>query len=295
MNRFERWSVAYRPRTGPYTLLQDQDTPFICIPNSWRYWAGDPHAVEVSGHTYVFAELYDRVMRKGVIGCCELTETGASPWRVVLKQPFHLSYPHILQDGEHIYMIPESYVGHEIAVYEAISFPYRWKKLKILTTKWIAVDSTIFHHDSKTWMLTLRLEDEHERLILVSLDSDGTFLETLPVSLDDSNKRPAGHLFRYGDKLIRPAQDCSDSYGCALNFYEVTQVSEKNYAEILITKIKPEDVTTDLGTTAAGLHTYNATEHWEVIDLKEYETDVFFWIMRPVWFIWRRIKKLFRR
>ena len=32
----------------------------------------------------------------------------------------------------------------------------------------------------------------------------------------------------------------------------------------------------------------------EVIDLKEYETDPLFYIMRPIWFIWRRIKRLFK-
>lgn len=295
MNRFECWSVAYRRRNGRKTLLDDKETPFICIPNTWRYWAGDPHAVEIGSHTYVFAELYDRVMRKGVIGCCELTETGATPWRVVFKQPFHLSYPHILQDENHIYMIPESYVGREIAIYEAVNFPYTWQKLKVLASDLVAVDSTVFHHDQKHWMLTLCFEAGHERLLLVRLDSDGAFRNQLTVSLDDPNKRPAGHLFQHGGKLIRPAQDCSESYGCALNFYEVDQVSESSYTETLRMKFRPEDITTNLGACAAGLHTYNMTEHYEVIDLKEYETDIWFWIMRPIWFVWRRIKKLFRR
>jgi hypothetical protein len=52
---------------------------------------------------------------------------------------------------------------------------------------------------------------------------------------------------------------------------------------------------TDLGRTADGIHTYNVSEHFEVIDLKGYETDPWFYIMRPIWFIWRRIKKLFCR
>lgn len=293
--KFERWSVAYRRRNGDRTLLDDRDAPFTCIPNTWRYWAGDPHAVELNGRTYVFAELYDRLMRKGVIGCCELTQTGATPWQVVLKQPFHLSYPHILQYGDEIYMIPESYVGHEVSVYKAINFPKAWKKVNVLTADWVAVDSTVFSHSQNPWMITLRLEGGHEHLILVKLSSEGNFLEQHTISLDDPNKRPAGYLFQHGDRLIRPAQDCTESYGCALNFYEVNHISENCYAETLLAKLKPEDICTDLGSPAEGLHTYNMTANYEFVDLKEYETDIFFWITYPIWFIWRRVKKLLWR
>ena len=64
MRKFENWTVAYRRRNGNATLLEDIVSPFVCIPNTWRYWCADPHIFEENGKTYIFAELYDRVLRR---------------------------------------------------------------------------------------------------------------------------------------------------------------------------------------------------------------------------------------
>jgi hypothetical protein len=132
-----------------------------------------------------------------------------------------------------------------------------------------------------------------DRLTLYPLTDNGISGEGYYAKVSDANARPAGHLFRVGDKLIRPAQDCTESYGCALNFYEVTAVTEEQFEETLICKIKPEELPSVLDYVPQGIHTYNMTEEYEVIDLKGYETDPLFWIMRPVWFIWRRVRKVF--
>ena len=117
--------------------------------------------------------------------------------------------------------------------------------------------------------------------------------EGLTITENDCQKRPAGHFFLYQGELIRPAQDCSESYGCALNFYKV--ISTEPYKEELIAKIRPEEIHSNLERVAEGIHTYNMNDKYEVLDLKGYETDMFFYVMRPIWFIWRRVKKLLCR
>jgi len=294
MQKFEKWTVAYRRRQNGKTLLTDRSTPFTTIPNSWRYWAADPHPVENGSDTYVFAELYDRLLRRGVIGYCRLTDHGAEPWQIVLSLPHHLSYPHIFRQSGRFYMIPESYVANEVTLYQATDFPHGWERIAVLKSSFCAVDSTLFAHDGKQWLLTLQFLDGHERLMLFPYDngiSGGGFC----AAEDDSNKRPAGYFFRQDGRLIRPAQDCSAGYGCALNFYEVTGVSESRFSETLITKIRPGDLQTDLPQPPAGLHTYNFSEHYEVIDLKGYEWDLLFHLTRPFWFILRRLKRLLKR
>jgi hypothetical protein len=285
--------VAWRERRAGSTLLSDKATPFLIIPNSWRYWAADPHLIEHEGKTYVFAELYDRVLRRGVIGCSQLTAQGATPWQIVLKMPHHLSYPHLITVDETIYMIPESYVANEIAVYRAVDFPYRWEKAAILKEDFCAVDSTVFEANSAVWLLTLRFIDGQERLTLFPIDGCGVLGDGLCVAENDLNKRPAGYFFTTSGKLVRPAQDCTESYGCALNFYEITDVSPSCFEEQLIRKIAPGEIQSNLAGIPAGLHTYNMSEHYEVIDLKEYEFDWLFYVMRPIWFIWRRVRKVF--
>ena len=282
----------YRKRQGESTLLNDIETPFVAIPNNWRYWYADPHLICLDGKTWVFAEAYDRVLRRGVISCCTIDEQGVTPWKVVLKQPYHLSYPHLLCNGEDVYMIPESYVANEIAVFKTESFPNRWEKTKVLKTGDEPVDSTVFCFDGKRWLLTMTMGGGKDRLMLYELHDDGSLGSGFCVREADANSRPAGHLFRADGKMIRPAQDCSKGYGCALNFYEVTSVAEAIYNEMLIKKIYPEDVRSNLKYTHQGLHTYNFTDTFEVVDIKGYETDPLFWIMRPFWFIWRRIRKV---
>lgn len=291
--KFDLWTVAYRKRQGDSTLLNDTATPFRVIPNNWRYWHADPHLFEDGGDTFVFAEAYDRVLRRGVIRYCRLTKKGPSSWKLALKTPYHLSYPHILRDISGIYMIPESYVADEIAVFRAVQFPDKWEKVKVLKTGSEPLDSTVFTHNGVRYLMTLINEQGKIKLMRYVLTDDGSLSNGLCIATDDPNSRPAGHLFRIGDKLIRPAQDCTESYGCALNFYEVTAVDESRYEETLIRKIKPSEIHSDWKHPHQGIHTYNTTQRYEIVDLKGYETDLLYWITRPVWFIWRRIRKVF--
>ena len=289
----EFWTIAYRKRLGDRTLPENTETPFVAIPNSWRYWYADPHLICRDGKTWVFAEAYDRVLRRGVISCCTIDEDGAGPWKVVLKQPYHLSYPHLLCRGEDVYMIPESYVANEISVFRAVRFPDRWEKVAVLKTGEESVDSTVFHWDSQRWMMTMTMSGGADRLMLYKLSEDGSLNAGCCVREADANTRPAGHLFRAAGKVIRPAQDCTESYGCALNFYEVKDVAEDRYEETLIRKLHPDEVRSNLNYPHRGLHTYNFTDSYEVIDIKGYEADPLRHVMRPVWFLWRRIRKVF--
>lgn len=51
MHQFEYWTVAYRHRRNQETLLDDTETPFSIVKNTWRYWAADPHIVEYESTT----------------------------------------------------------------------------------------------------------------------------------------------------------------------------------------------------------------------------------------------------
>ena len=295
MKRLEEWTIAYRNRNGDSLLIDDQERAFTTIKNTWRYWCADPHLLERDGRTYVFAELYDRVLRRGVIGYCELCDGGCTPWRVVLKMPWHLSYPQVFVHDDAVYMIPESYAGNEIAVYKATDFPRHWEKAYVLKSDCVAVDSTLFCNEGRYWMQTLQFIDDAPSFNLYTVQEGGISELPYVITHDETNIRPAGGLFTYHEKLIRPAQDCSESYGCALNFYHVTQIAENKYEERLIAKIRPSAIKSDFGKVPQGIHTYNVSEKYEIIDLKEYAVDWLSYIMRPIWFAWRRGKKLFGR
>lgn len=295
MRYFEEWTIAYRKRQGNELLMDNQDNEFRIIPNTWRYWCADPHLIEHDRRNYIFAEMYDRVLRRGVIGCCEITDAGCTPWKVVLKMPWHLSYPHLIVRNNTVYMIPESYAGNEIAVYKTTSFPLQWEKVRVLKSNCIAVDSTLFFAEGQYWLQTMEFEDDQAGLFLYSIKNRELSDNRLLIAKNDDNIRPAGNIFLHNGKLIRPTQDCSESYGCALNFCQIADISKSNYKEVLIAKIKPSSIRLDSEVVPQGIHTYNANDKYEVIDIKENKVDLWSYIMRPIWFVWRRIKRVFGR
>lgn len=287
----EFWTIAYRSR-GEKVIFEDSSEAFRVIPNTWRYWCADPHLFEHEGKTWVFAELYDRVLRRGVIGFCELTDKGPTKWRVALKMPFHLSYPHIFRREDGIYMIPESYVGGEIALYKAVEFPCRWERARAIRERFCGVDTTIIPWKDRNWLLTQRQADDNTGCLML-MTEDGA--RQWPIVENDPTARPAGPVFRHGDALIRPAQDCADGYGRALRFNEILEVDEGVYREKLIAQVRPEAISSDWKHRPEGIHTYGQNEKYEIIDLKSMEKDPLFTVMRPVWYIWRRLKRLVRK
>ena len=295
MRQAEEWIVAYRKRDKDQFLIENQTTPFVCVGNTWRYWCADPHLLEYQGRTYIFAELYDRILRRGVIGCCEVTNTGCTQWEIVIKEQYHLSYPHVFEKNGEVFLIPESCFGNEIAMYKAISFPNEWQKINVLRKDCVAVDSTVFSCMDQQWVLTLESEGENELFRLYKYENEALSEPLCLVARNSDQIRPAGKLFMHKGRWIRPAQDCSEGYGCALNFYHVTMTEEVTYSEELVAKIMPDWIRSDFSGEPKGIHTYNVSDKYEVIDLKYYKVDLWLYVMRPVWFLWRRIKRMLEK
>jgi hypothetical protein len=82
-----------------------------------------------------------------------------------------------------------------------------------------------------------------------------------PVVSDARHARPAGVPFRWGDSLLRPAQDCAARYGDRISVREITVLTETDYQEREVAEIKPQ--------WAKGLfanHTLNIVDDLTVID-----------------------------
>ena len=68
--------------------------------------------------------------------------------------------------------------------------------------------------------------------------------------------RPAGRPFiDQSGSLIRPSQDCSDSYGRAIVFNRIEVLSETDYRETTIGRLGPDWRRANLGT-----HTYSRSD-----------------------------------
>ena len=53
----------------------------------------------------------------------------------VLEEPWHLSYPFLIEWGGDIWMIPESSTNRDIAIYRAVDFPLKWERHAVLVER----------------------------------------------------------------------------------------------------------------------------------------------------------------
>lgn len=255
----ESWNVAYRKKSSE-GFPKDLDTPFTVIRNSYRYWAADPFVFEKDGETYIFAELYDYLRKRGAIGYCRLSDPQKT-WTPVIRESFHLSYPYLFSRDGQIYMIPESSQNASLLLYRAVRFPDLWEKVKVLRNNVRYVDTTPFSAFGKDLALSYDLSDPCLRILDFSDGQDRV--------ADDSSpelKRPAGHIDF--DRRIRAAQDCSVDYGKGLVFYRFDLGEDMSYSEREILRIYPEDLQFSGKYYLDGMHTYHRSEHCEVVDVK---------------------------
>ena len=239
------------------------------VPPRDRFWA-DPHAIDKDGSTYVFFEELEFRNPKGHISVIEIDESGnvGKPERV-LEKPYHLSYPFLLQHNDTLFMIPETMENGTIELYECETFPNQWRFAGNLMEDVRAVDATVHYQDGYWWLFANVAEHAGASLLdelFVFFAEEFPTQSWKPHSLNPvvssvSRSRPAGALFKHGDRLYRPSQDSSGRYGRAINLMEITRLTPDSYEERRVTTIEPNWRPDLLGT-----HTLSMSGSTTVID-----------------------------
>ena len=85
--------------------------------------------------------------------------------------------------------------------------------------------------------------------------------------------RPGGRVFTEGQKVYRPAQNCTDYYGQELILYEIDRLDEQVFAEHETFRLLPEQFSIPQ-VNPVGIHTYNRNADYEVIDVLHREVSL---------------------
>lgn len=255
----ESWNVAFRERPQG-SILQDHNTPFVVIPNTSRHWAADPMVFFHQGETYIFAELYDYVLWRGVIGVTRYLGNGRfSPWKPIIQEDFHMSYPYVFRSGDESYMIPETSRHHKVLLYRAVEFPFTWKLERVLKENVQWADTTIYPTEDGFRGHTQSYETGRAVELELRFSQELELLEAIACpETDPKTHRPGGRPFIHSGSMFRVCQDCRDGYGKALFFR-----SEREELHLM-----PQDLRYSTNILLDGMHTYSATEEFEVIDIK---------------------------
>lgn len=214
----------------------------------------DPFLFRRDGLWYLFVEAVNADSGRGEIAYA--TSSDALEWTyhgVVLREPFHLSYPLIVASGPDIFLVPETRQAGAVRLYRAASFPDRWEFAGTLLSGAYA-DATIAHVDGRWWLFAQRGLDELRLFSAEALAGPWTEHPRSPIRAGNRRvTRPAGRLVSAGGRLIRFAQDSWPNYGSRVRALQIDTLTPSDYAEHEVPE-SPILEATHTGWNALGMH-----------------------------------------
>jgi hypothetical protein len=262
--RHNEWSIGIcRGRSpieldSPRQILTRDDVTDVAATS-----IADPFAICVAGVWHLFFEVWNWHANKGEIGHALSNDTlNWSYDRIVLAEPFHLSYPQVFAHGGEIYMIPESFQAGAVRLYQATPFPGRWKHVETLLKGKYLVDASVFEYGGRWWLFVdASPEQAHDTLRLFEAAAvTGPWKEhpASPVVTGDARcARPGGRVVEFEGRPVRFAQNCVPDYGTDVRAFVIDELTAAHYRE------RPAVETPVLGPSgsgwnAAGMHHIDA-------------------------------------
>ncbi len=234
----EIWSIGICQGPSPFLLSDDEiDNPVLTaddVTDVDADFVADPFIIKSNETWYMFFEVLESNSGIGSIGLASSKDS--YNWiydKIVLKEPFHLSYPYIFKFENDYYLCPESCASGATYLYRAVEFPYYWKRIETLVIGDQFVDPTLFFKDNLWWlMLGVRSCD---KLYLYHADKlQGPYLPhplNPVVSGNKQTTRPAGRPFLWKNRLFRFGQDSTKTYGGHFGAIIIVRLSQTEYIE----------------------------------------------------------------
>ena len=238
------WSIGIYTGPSPLDLAPAPDgaSPVLTgrdVTDASAQFVADPFLIPVDGVWHMFLEVVAEREHgaRGMIG--HATSRDGFHWeyqRIVLEEPFHLSYPQVVAVGPDVFMIPETQEAGCVRLYRAAPFPHHWEHVQDLLTGPVFLDSTVFQHDGRWWMLTETspdLQDDTLRLYHApALTGPWREHPRSPIVHGDRRTaRPAGSVVSLPGRLVRWAQCAHPPYGSDVRAVEITRLTVDDYLE----------------------------------------------------------------
>ncbi|MGE0772982.1 MAG: hypothetical protein AB7K37_14800 [Cyclobacteriaceae bacterium] len=234
-------------------------------------WA-DPFVIKHQDRYYLFFEELPSGSRVAHISFICLSNTGKliepTPTPII-QEAFHLSYPFIINYNGSYYLIPESATDNNVWLYVCEQFPKKWTKLKALVPNAAIYDPTLHFHGGFWYLFGTQRPypgsspDQYLHIYLTDDLLGGRWKPhpLNPITRDVRCARPAGRIFEFDGKLVRPVQLGAPNYGYGVRFMQITRLTPEEYNEEYFDEVVPH---WESGLRA--VHTFNVAEGLSVID-----------------------------
>lgn len=265
INRFfkrDEWMILFCRNVISPEDISSSFERFDIIPNLKGTFSADPFIIEEQGKSYVFYEQCSlKRGARGILMCYDIDENKRD---LILQEPHHLSYPNVFKYMGNYFMIPQS-ENHSIDLYRAVSFPFSWEKERVLLKdkNFNFGDTNIYFSECGDILLTSNIYDHvaNSNRIRVGWQINNLLNDKIKITdckvldISDEFSRNAGNAISLDSSLY---QECSSTYGGGL-----VMKKDKNVTYIKL----PKDL--------QGMHTYNTSENFTVIDVKKTKYGVF--------------------
>jgi hypothetical protein len=270
----ERWRIGIIEQPVGELLRRFDPAAIRWLDVPFEGFLADPFGLTAAdGGLTILAEAFPWKERRGRIAAIERRRDGTLALRPTsLTFGTHLSYPQLIAHDGGIYCIPEDSARGRVELFRAVEFPGRWVADRILLEGFAGADATVIQYRGGWWMFTCNHADQDEAKLFLfhspELRGPWTPHRLNPVKCDLRSSRPAGTPFIGEDgALYRPAQDCSRVYGGALVINRVTRLTPDEFAEEVVTRLRPDPA----GPCPDGLHTLSSAGNLTLIDGKRHE------------------------
>jgi hypothetical protein len=261
-----QWSIGLYAGRSPLALapIAGVPNPVLSAADVTDVPAGfvaDPFLLRRDGRWHLFFEVLNRETGRGEIGLA--TSGDGRRWtyeRVVLREPFHLSYPYVFAVGDDVFMVPETLAPGAVRLYRAAAFPGGWELAGELVRGGFA-DPSLVRWQERWWLFACSNPPHNDELRLYVADElPGPWREhprSPVVSGDRRRARPAGRVIPWEGRLLRFAQDCVPVYGTGVRAFDILELSAGEYREAE-TAGSPILEASGSGWNGAGMHHVDA-------------------------------------
>ena len=234
-------------------------------------YVADPFGIERDGLLTVFVEHFDYRSRRGEIRYFQYDAADALVGEgLALAEPWHLSYPSLIRDGDDLYMLPEGYRSGGLTLYRCVRFPDRWEPVQRLLDA-PAIDASVVRHGGRWWMFYALPgpDDRAMRELHVAsaeaLTGPWTPHPGNPVRSGFHASRPGGTAFELDGALHLPVQDCAETYGAAINILRIDTLTPDAFEAAVVRRF---DACQLLDGYSDGFHTLSGDGGATFLDVK---------------------------
>lgn len=245
--------------------------------NNGRYegekWFADPFILDYNEkNIHLLVEEFDYKIHRGRIAKLTIDRKKwvVEDCKIILELSTHLSFPMIWREADKVYVCPENYRSGRWYMYRYLENKEKLELVNEVLNEALT-DAVLFSHNHNYFILSTFVPTPSGKCLSLwkSEKLMGAYDMVQKVSFNENVARNAGMIFNYGGKLVRPAQECNETYGHAISFQQVS-MNEEEFSFNELYRWHSIHPKYNIGT-----HTYNQhPKGMAVIDVKGYRYPV---------------------